>query len=64
MVRLSAVSELFLDKPVTAINTDTYWHALRATGIQDKRADFASLMEHHGARPGLVGPKTTRFSAR
>jgi len=64
MARLSAVSELFLDKPVTAINTDTYWHALCATGIQDKRADFASPMEHHGARPGLVGPKTTRFSAR
>ena len=53
-----------MDKPVTAINTGTYWHALRATGIQDKKADFASLMEHHGARPGLVGPKTTRFSAR
>ncbi len=64
MVRLSAVSELFLDRPVTAINTDTYWHALHATGIQDKKADLASLMEHHGAQPGLVGPGTTKFSAR
>ena len=64
MARLSAVSELFLDKPVTAIKTDTYRHALRATGIPDKKADFASLTERQGARPGLVGPKTTRFSAR
>ena len=47
MIRLAAAAELFLGKPVIAINTATYWHALRATGIHDKKAGFGSLMEHH-----------------
>ena len=34
-------------KPVVAINTATYWHALRAVGITDRKAGFGSLMEHH-----------------
>ena len=34
-------------KPVIAINTATYWHALRACGIPDKRSGFGSLLEHH-----------------
>jgi maleate isomerase len=47
MIRLAAAAELFLGKPVIAINTATYWHALRAAGIPDKKAGFGSLMEHH-----------------
>ncbi|MGE4335608.1 MAG: hypothetical protein AB7E55_06505 [Pigmentiphaga sp.] len=47
MIRLAAAAELFLGKPVIAINTATYWHALRAVGIDDKKVGFGSLMEHH-----------------
>lgn len=47
MIRLAAAAELFLGKPVIAINTATYWHALRAQGITDKVAGFGNLMEHH-----------------
>ena len=47
MIRLAAAAELFLGKPVIAINTATYWHALRAVGIADKKAGFGSLMEFH-----------------
>jgi maleate isomerase len=47
MVRLAAAAELFLGKPVIAINTATYWHALRSAGIPDRKPGFGSLMEHH-----------------
>ena len=47
MVRLAAAAELFLGKPVIAINTATYWHALRANGINDRMAGFGSLLSHH-----------------
>jgi maleate isomerase len=47
MIRLAAAAEIFLGKPVIAINTATYWHALRAQGINDKVAGFGNLMEHH-----------------
>lgn len=45
MVRLAAAAELWLGKPVVAINTATYWHALRANGIMDKIAGFGRLLE-------------------
>jgi maleate isomerase len=47
MIRLAAAAEVFLGKPVIAINTATYWHALRAQGINDKIAGFGDLMERH-----------------
>ena len=47
MIRLAAAAELFLGKPVIAINTATYWHALRACGINDKKAGSGSLLDHH-----------------
>ncbi|UUX94482.1 hypothetical protein [Aquabacterium sp. J223] len=47
MVRLAAAAELFLGKPVLAINTATYWHGLRAMGIGDRREGFGSLLSHH-----------------
>lgn len=47
MIRLAAAAELFLGKPVIAINTATYWHALRSCGIHDKRSGFGSLLAQH-----------------
>jgi maleate isomerase len=47
MIRLAAAAEIFLGKPVIAINTATYWHALRAQGINDKVAGFGNLLECH-----------------
>jgi maleate isomerase len=43
-IRLAAAAEWWLDKPVIAINTATYWHALRANGINDKVHGFGRLM--------------------
>lgn len=47
MVRMAAAAELFLGKPVIAINTATYWHALRAAGLQDRVEGFGTLLTHH-----------------
>jgi maleate isomerase len=45
MIRLAAAAELYLGKPVIAINTATYWHALRANKIMDKVYGFGRLLE-------------------
>jgi maleate isomerase len=45
MVRLAAAAELWLAKPVIAINTATYWHALRQNGITEKVHGFGRLLE-------------------
>lgn len=45
MARLAATLELELGKPVVAINTATYWHALRNYGITDKVSGFGRLLE-------------------
>ena len=45
MVRFAADAELWLGKPVIAINTATYWHALRQNGITDKMQGFGRLLE-------------------
>jgi maleate isomerase len=47
MMRLAAAAELWLGKPVIAINTATYWHALRANGIRDQFSGFGRLLESH-----------------
>jgi len=47
MARLAAIAEFWLDKPVVAINTATYWWALRQNGIADKVQGFGSLLERH-----------------
>jgi maleate isomerase len=44
-VRLAAAAELWLGKPVIAINTATYWHALRSRGIADRIAGLGRLLE-------------------
>jgi len=47
MARLAATAEFWLDKPVLAINTATYWWALRRNGIADKIDGFGSLLLDH-----------------
>lgn len=44
MARLAGIAEFWLDKPVLAINTATYWYALRQNGIDDRRDGFGSLL--------------------
>ena len=45
MVKLAAAAEMYLGKPVIAINTATYWHALRAAGLPDKVYGMGRLLE-------------------
>jgi maleate isomerase len=45
--RLAPEAERWLGKPVLAINTCIYWHALRANGIEDRIDGFGSLLLEH-----------------
>ncbi|MEM8935408.1 MAG: arylmalonate decarboxylase [Pseudomonadota bacterium] len=45
MAAMAAHAEHFFGKPVIAINTATYWHALRHSGVEDKVSGFGSLLE-------------------
>ncbi len=45
--RVAAALELALAKPVVAINTATYWYALRQNGIDDKIAGYGSLLQDY-----------------
>jgi maleate isomerase len=45
MGRLAATAEAWLGKPVIAINTATYWRALRSRGIADRMTGFGRLLE-------------------
>lgn len=47
MARLAASAELWLQKPVLAINTATYWWALRGNGIDDRIDGFGTLLRDH-----------------
>ena len=47
MARLVAAAEFWLDKPVLAINTATYWWALRCNEIGDRLDGFGSLLLDH-----------------
>ncbi len=42
--RVAGLAEFWLGKPVVALNTATYWHALRENGIQDKVQGFGRLL--------------------
>ena len=44
MARLAGTAEFWLDKPVLAVNTATYWYALRENGINDRIDGFGSLL--------------------
>ena len=45
--KVAAEAEQWLGKPVLAVNTCTYWHALRTAGIDDKIEGFGSLLMEH-----------------
>ncbi|AZG08307.1 arylmalonate decarboxylase [Pigmentiphaga sp. H8] len=45
--QVAGMAEFWLDKPVIAINTAIYWHALRDSGIHDKVPGFGSLLLNH-----------------
>jgi maleate isomerase len=45
MVRFAAAAELWLGKPVIAVNAATYWHALRQNNISDKVFGCGRLLE-------------------
>ena len=47
MAELAASAEFWLAKPVLAINTATYWYALRDYGIKDKIYGWGSLLAEH-----------------
>jgi maleate isomerase len=47
MAEVAAMAEFWLDKPVIAINTATYWYALRQYGIKDKVHGWGSLLAEH-----------------
>ena len=44
---VAAMAEFWLEKPVIAINTATYWHALRSMGIMDQCDGFGALMSEY-----------------
>jgi maleate isomerase len=47
MARLAGIAEAWLAKPVVAINTAIYWHALRQSGVTDRISGFGALLERH-----------------
>ena len=47
MAGLAASAEVWMERPVIAINTAIYWHALRSAGIDDKVPGFGSLLARH-----------------
>ena len=47
MAEVAAMAEFWLDKPVIAINSATYWYALRQYGIKDKVHGWGSLLAEH-----------------
>ncbi|MPY69229.1 MAG: arylmalonate decarboxylase [Alphaproteobacteria bacterium] len=51
MARLAGAAETMLKKPVLAINTATYWYALRANGIDDVVEGFGSLLSDYRSLP-------------
>jgi maleate isomerase len=47
MARMAGFAEFWLDKPVVAINTATYWWALRSNDITDRRHGFGALLRDY-----------------
>jgi len=47
MAEVAAMAEFWLGKPVIAINTAIYWHALRQYGIRDRVYGWGSLLAEH-----------------
>ncbi len=57
MARLAGEAERWFSKPVLAINTATYWYALRDCGIDDAIQGFGTLLSDHRALPAAEGPR-------
>ena len=57
MARLAAEAEKWLKKPVIAINTATYWYAMRDNGIDDVIDGFGTLMTDFRELPKLYFDK-------
>jgi len=47
MMHVATEAEKWLGKPVIALNTALYWHALRINGIDDKVYDCGRLLSEH-----------------
>lgn len=45
--RVAAAAEIWLGKPVVAVNVATYWHALRRDGIHHQVEGYGSLFATH-----------------
>lgn len=45
--RVASAAEVWLGKPVVAVNVATYWHALRREGIDHRVDGFGALCSHH-----------------
>lgn len=45
--RIAAAAELWLGKPVIAVNVATYWHALRREGLAHRVDGYGCLFSHH-----------------
>lgn len=56
MARLAGAAEAMLKKPVLAINTATYWYALRTNGIDDAIDGFGSLLADFRTLPKETAP--------
>ena len=57
MARLAGEAEKWLKKPVIAINTATYWYAMRDNGMDDAIDGFGSLMTDFRELPKLYFEK-------
>jgi maleate isomerase len=47
MSAFAAQAEVWLGKPVLAINAVIYWHALRSSGLADQLDGFGTLLSRH-----------------
>ena len=57
MARMAAEAEKWLNKPVIAINTATYWYAMRDNNMDDVIDGFGSLMTDYRELPDLYFKK-------
>ena len=64
MARMAAEAEKWLNKPVIAINTATYWYAMRDNNMDDVIEGFGSLMTDYRELPQLYHRKINEQAAK
>ena len=64
MARMAAEAEKWLNKPVIAINTATYWYAMRDNNMDDVIEGFGSLMTDYRELPQLYHDKIKEQAAK